>query len=415
MSEVAKQSKNELQSLTSTKTTPQQNYVALLVGMALLCVCILTYPHAMDGGPKAPVSFLIFTIPTIFAALMTAYLLFGQFLGTRLPSLAILGATYLYVSLTCIPYLLVSPAISARSTPFGASQDVLGWLWIFLQIGSTSGILLYLVVNRWYSVKHFSPSAAKHFLCVILIVTPLLVILLVAIALDPLHVLPKIVGGDPALPSYTPFIRVLIFSLNACMCIGALIFLRDGSVLHLWLRVSTLAALINVSFNLYSRGRYTIGWYTSRVNGLMAALLVLCALLHEVNKLYTRLAQQNEELAKQNRLQSDFLSIVGHEFRTALTGILGFSEVIRERELDGQDVQEYAADIHTDATRLTRLINTMLDLERMKSGRMEMNWEFIDINALIQEVVNHRAAASGEQIFVDLDPVLTFVQGVINS
>jgi signal transduction histidine kinase len=53
----------------------------------------------------------------------------------------------------------------------------------------------------------------------------------------------------------------------------------------------------------------------------------------------------------------------------------------------------------------------MLDLERMKSGRMEMNWEAIEMNALIQEIVNHRSAASGEQIYVDLDTTLTSVQG----
>ena len=93
MSEVTKQPKNEVQSLTSTKTTPQQNRVALVVGIVLLCVCILAYPYAMDVGPRAPASFLVFIIPAIFAALMTAYLLFGQFLGTRLPSLAILGTT----------------------------------------------------------------------------------------------------------------------------------------------------------------------------------------------------------------------------------------------------------------------------------------------------------------------------------
>lgn len=411
MSEITRQPKNEVQSFTSTKTTPQQNRVALLVGIVLLCICVLAYPYATDAGPRAPVAFLIFIIPAIFAALMTAYLLFGQFLGTRLPSLAILGTTYLYVSLINIPYLLVSPAIGAPRTLFSGSQDTIGWLWIFLQIGYLSGVFLYLTVNRWHNTTSISRLAAKRFLCLLLIITPLLAIFLFALALDPLHMLPKIVVGNPASPSYTPFISVLIFSLNACMCLGALVFLRDGSVLHLWLRVSTLAALITVSFNLYSNGRYSIGWYTSRVNGLIATTLVLCALLYEVNKLYTRLTQQNEELAKQNRVQSDFLSIVGHEFRTALTGILGFSEVIRERELDDQDVQEYAADIHTDATRLTRLINTMLDLERMKSGRMEMNWEAIEINAFIQEIVDHRSAVSDGQIYVDLDPTLTSVQG----
>nr|MDQ2886355.1 hypothetical protein [Chloroflexota bacterium] len=77
MSEITRQPKNEVQSFTSTKTTPQQNRVALLVGIVLLCICVLAYPYATDAGPRAPVAFLIFIIPAIFAALMTAYLLFG--------------------------------------------------------------------------------------------------------------------------------------------------------------------------------------------------------------------------------------------------------------------------------------------------------------------------------------------------
>src|SRR6266516_2450447 len=112
MSEISEQPDNEIQSLTSTKTTSRQNRIALLVGIVLVCVCVLAYTYARDGGPRVPIAFLIFTIPAIFAALMTAYLLFGQFLGTRLPSLAILGATYLYGGLINIPYLLLSPAIT---------------------------------------------------------------------------------------------------------------------------------------------------------------------------------------------------------------------------------------------------------------------------------------------------------------
>ena len=62
--------------------------------------------------------------------------------------------------------------------------------------------------------------------------------------------------------------------------------------------------------------------------------------------------------------------------------------MIREGGINEQDAQEYADDIHNDAIRLTRLINDLLDLERMKSGHIEMNWEQVDINALIQEIVN---------------------------
>jgi signal transduction histidine kinase len=178
------------------------------------------------------------------------------------------------------------------------------------------------------------------------------------------------------------------------MCIIAFFLLHNHNVLHLWLRLSILASFINVSLSLFTTGRYSIGWYVSRVNGLLTATFVLYALLHEANKLYIKLAHQNEQLATQNRIQSDFLSIVGHEFRTALTGILGFSEMIGEGGLDELDTQEYADDIHNDAIRLTRLINDLLDLERMKSGHVEMNWEKVDINVLIQEIVSRTYLSS---------------------
>ena len=68
--------------------------------------------------------------------------------------------------------------------------------------------------------------------------------------------------------------------------------------------------------------------------------------------------------------------------------------MMREKDLESQDIQEYADDIHSDATRLTRLINDLLDLERMKSGRVEMNLEEVDINALIEEIISHTYATA---------------------
>jgi signal transduction histidine kinase len=401
---------HEIQSLTSTGTTPLQSRVAITISILLILVCAVAYPYATNQGPRGFLFFFIATSLASFAALMTSYLLLGQFLGTHRPSLAVLGGTYLFIGLINIPYLLVSPDLHRNDAFFNASSYANIWLWMFMQIGYPLGILLYILIDRRYDTIQLSRRHTQNLLIFLTAIIPLMIIALSIISIDAYNVLPSITTGNP--PLLIMPARIFFFSLNAIMCISALLLLHRLSILHLWLRVSTLAALINISFTLYARGRYTIGSYVSRINGLMAATLVLCALLYEVNKLYTKLVQQNEELAKQNRIQSDFLSVVGHEFRTALTSILGFSEMMREKDLESQDIQEYADDIHSDATRLTRLINDLLDLERMKSGRIEMNWEEIEINALIQEIINHTYATSRpDQIQVNLDPNVAAIQG----
>ncbi len=104
-----------------------------------------------------------------------------------------------------------------------------------------------------------------------------------------------------------------------------------------------------------------------------------------------------------NQLKSEFITLVSHEFRTGLVGIQGFSEMIRDSELAVEDVKAFAADINKDAQRLNRMINDMLDLDRIEAGRLVLHMESVDINLLLQEAVE-RARASGHHVVnVDLD------------
>src|SRR5438045_7385616 len=80
----------------------------------------------------------------------------------------------------------------------------------------------------------------------------------------------------------------------------------------------------------------------------------------------------NANLEKLDRTKSEFLSIVSHEFRTALTGIQGFSELIRDGGLETDEVRAYGGHRVHDADRVNRLIGDMLDLDRMESGRVSM-------------------------------------------
>jgi two-component system sensor histidine kinase/response regulator len=107
-----------------------------------------------------------------------------------------------------------------------------------------------------------------------------------------------------------------------------------------------------------------------------------------------------------NQLKSEFITLVSHEFRTGLVGIQGFSEMIRDSEgLAREDIKAFAADINKDAQRLNRMINDMLDLDRIEAGRLTLRMEPVDINGVLQDAVE-RARASSERhvIEVKLDP-----------
>lgn len=120
----------------------------------------------------------------------------------------------------------------------------------------------------------------------------------------------------------------------------------------------------------------------------------------------------NATLEKLDRTKTEFLSIVSHEFRTALTGIQGFSELIRDGGLEPDEVRAYGGYIFNDADRVNRLIGDMLDLDRMESGRMSIRTGDVDINEVLSEAIARAGtAASTAEFKADLDPRLPIVAG----
>ena len=129
---------------------------------------------------------------------------------------------------------------------------------------------------------------------------------------------------------------------------------------------------------------------------------------------------QAEEAARQslatldrlNRLKTDFLQSVSHEFKTALIGIQGFSEFMRDADqLDLNDARGFAADIHHDAERLDRMVTEMIALDRVESTRANMRLEPVDVNALVQRVVAGTRLGPGPTVVTELCPALPSVSG----
>jgi signal transduction histidine kinase len=81
--------------------------------------------------------------------------------------------------------------------------------------------------------------------------------------------------------------------------------------------------------------------------------------------------------------------------------------MMRDEDLTTVEMKEYAADINKDAMRLTRMINEMLDLDRMESGRMTLHREPTDLNAIIREAADRlRPNAPNHRIGLALDTSL---------
>ncbi|MEV0587865.1 SpoIIE family protein phosphatase [Nonomuraea sp. NPDC050310] len=96
-----------------------------------------------------------------------------------------------------------------------------------------------------------------------------------------------------------------------------------------------------------------------------------------------------EQLAALDRAKTMFFSNISHEFRTPLTLLLGpVEDLLAEREALSEGGRERAELIHSNALRLLKLVNTLLDFSRAEAGRMTPRLEPLDLAALTAELAS---------------------------
>ena len=99
--------------------------------------------------------------------------------------------------------------------------------------------------------------------------------------------------------------------------------------------------------------------------------------------------EQNERLKELDRMKSEFLSTAAHELRTPLTSILGFSEILLKRKLDEERRNKFLKIINEESIGLSSLINDLLDLSRIESGRgFKITKAPTDIGGIILENID---------------------------
>lgn len=97
------------------------------------------------------------------------------------------------------------------------------------------------------------------------------------------------------------------------------------------------------------------------------------------------------EVTEQRRaaaLKDELMSTVSHELRTPLSAILGFSELLKARDYEKAERDEYLDTIHQQATRLSRLISDFLDITRLEQAEEALHLRKVELRSLLQQQVD---------------------------
>jgi|SRR5690554_5338246 len=119
-----------------------------------------------------------------------------------------------------------------------------------------------------------------------------------------------------------------------------------------------------------------------------------------------KLSQQVSQLKKENVAKDHFFNLLSHELRSPFTSILGFSEILLKETLTEVEKTEYLSFIHSSSDNLLKLINNLLDWSRLKSGKIILGRQKINLRSLLYNcsaALTGTAARKGIEIKIDAD------------
>ncbi len=413
--------------------------LALAVVLVSVAIFLTAVPFA-----RAPLAQIWAFIPIYESALVindliTAVLLFGQFSFLRSRALLLLASAYLFTTFMAVSHALTFPGLFSPTGLLGAGPQSTAWLYMFWHGGFPLLIIAYALLKEEGGETSRPLGGAR--VAVLSSVAAVLVVVcgLTLLATAGQDVLPAIMRGN----YYTPAMIIVVSSTWVLSLLALVILWRrqPHAVLDLWLMVVMCAWLFDIALAaVLNAGRFDLGFYAGRIYGLLAASFVLLVLLLENGKLYARLVAVHEserrerqrvqerttelvavnaELATEvterrraeteaeaaNRAKSEFLSRMSHELRTPLNAILGFAQLL---QMDAQtpEQRESVAHILKGGRHLLDLINEVLDIARIESGRLHLSPEPVPVGELLREALDlMRPLASERGIRLDLGAV----------
>ncbi len=331
---------------------PSTLWRSAVVGSVIVALAIVIMASGRIQLPPYPPFTLFHATFSFVVDIVTAFLLFGQFVYCRLRGYAVLGAAFLFSALAAIPFLFTFPgAILAEAPVIGGPQSSI-WIWHLWHILFPAMIAAALLVHQrsqHTQLERITPVVEATVSLVVVAV----VVMTVAVTLfhDRLPVL--YAGGDVPLTPAFYWTGGAAAVVTAAALGLALPMASQRSVLHIWIVMVLLALLADVGASLAAYDRYTVGWYFGRVEAMLASSVLFVVFLSDVSRLYRNMVSTLRKLAAANDEKERLLA-----------------EVYR-REQEFEALAERAPDIivRVDAENRIRYVNPAI--EKVVSKRRE--------------------------------------------
>lgn len=107
---------------------------------------------------------------------------------------------------------------------------------------------------------------------------------------------------------------------------------------------------------------------------------------------------------KADEVKNEFISIVSHELRTPLASVLGFMELLLNRDIAKEKQKKYMETIYKEAKRLSNLINDFLDLQRMESGKQTYRIVPVSLSDIAREAAEQWNGKQEHRVETDIEP-----------
>jgi signal transduction histidine kinase len=403
-------------SIATAVPSDRQRHLAMAVVLIVIAAFVSLAPFATT--PLARVdSFVPVTQAIIMVTdLLTAVLLFNRVLLIYSHPMLVLANGYLFSALIVIPHSLSFPGGFSPTGLLGSGPQTTTWLFLFWHFGFAASVLAYAVLS---GSERNTPTLGKP-------ARPVYWSVGVNVALV-LAVTVVTTIGEPSLPvlylnelGFAPLMHTCSAVMLTMAALAlALLWMRGRAILDLWLAVTMcvlLAELATVTFLI--NGRFTLGYYSTRVFSVVVSTVVLIALLSEAARLHHRLWQVNASLhrERENKLMSieAVIAAISHELRQPLTAISANSEaglmLAEQCPPDMGEIKEVFRSNYEDSQAASLTLSGMRSLFKPA----EQHIESVNLNEIARSsfrLLRSEASRAGVEVHFDMAADLPTIRG----